>query len=132
MERKPKQLMVRALRERIGAELRAVGFSGSFPHYRRTHMAASTAETDLITFQFDRHGGGFVMEIGRHIGTDLTTPWGKTIALRDLTAWDLHPNNRPRIQDDNTTGAQKAGSALIVAKVTINSLSSPTPPRKSC
>lgn len=105
MERKPKQLMVRALRERIGAELRAIGFSGSFPHYQRTHMAASTVETDLITFQFDRHGGGVMMEIGRHIGTDFTTPWGKTIALKDLTAWDLNPNNRLRIQEDDTTGS---------------------------
>ncbi len=44
------------------------------------------------------------MEIGRHVGTNFTTHWGKTIALKDLTAWDLPPNDRLWIQDDDTTG----------------------------
>lgn len=104
MERTPRQLMVKALRERIGEDLRRTGFSGSFPHYRRTRTGASIVETDLITFQFDRHGGGFVIEVGRHMGADFATSWGATIALKDLRAWDLHPSNRTRIQDNDTTG----------------------------
>lgn len=40
--------------------LRALGFKGSFPHFRRE----TEAQIDLLTFQFSMAGGQFVIEIG--------------------------------------------------------------------
>jgi len=40
--------------------LRALGFKGSFPHFRRT----MDTRIDLLTFQFSTGGGEFVIEIG--------------------------------------------------------------------
>jgi hypothetical protein len=74
--------------------LRASGFKGSFPHYRR----AVEDGIDLLTFQFDRHGGGFVVEIARSPGDGITTPWGERVLPNKVTAWDLHPDMRYRIQ----------------------------------
>jgi uncharacterized protein DUF4304 len=74
--------------------LRERGFTGTFPHFRRV----TQAKTDLITFQFDRHGGGFVVEIAEGPAGELTTLWGQKIPASRLTAHDLHPNERARLQ----------------------------------
>ena len=73
--------------------LRAAGFRGSFPHFRRP----SPRGIDLITFQFDRHGGGFVVEIACAPASGITTHWGKFIEPTKITAWDIHPNERWRL-----------------------------------
>jgi hypothetical protein len=82
--------------------LRASGFKGSFPHYRR----AVRGGIDLLTFQFDRHGGGFVVEIARCPGDGITTPWGKRVLPNKVTAWDLHPEMRYRIQPRSGGGTE--------------------------
>jgi hypothetical protein len=51
--------MIKKLNDIVVPVLRQSNFKGSFPHFRRV-----TAErTNLLTFQFDRSGGGFVIEI---------------------------------------------------------------------
>jgi hypothetical protein len=80
-----KKLVVPALRQR--------GFTGSFPHFRRI-----AEEVDLLTFQFDRNGGGFVVEAAKGKKEGFTTHWGKHIPAAKLTAWDLHPNQRRRLR----------------------------------
>lgn len=51
--------MIKSLSEIVVPKLRQFNFKGSFPHFRR-----QTAERiNLLTFQFDRSGGGFVIEI---------------------------------------------------------------------
>jgi hypothetical protein len=52
--------MVAALKAEVVPQLRKNGFSGSFPHFRRI----GPTKTDCVTFQFDKWGGGFVVEIG--------------------------------------------------------------------
>jgi hypothetical protein len=89
------------IRERMDAELktsvvpllRSIGFKGSYPHFRR----ASERGLDLLTFQFDRNGGGFVVELARAPVNGVTTHWGKVIAPSKVTAWDLHPDKRHRL-----------------------------------
>lgn len=83
-----------ALQDLVVPALRRVGFKGTFPHFRRSVSGA----VDLLTFQFDRNGGGFVIEIGRSDPNGYTTAWGKHIAPAKVTAWDLHPYQRHRIQ----------------------------------
>lgn len=83
-----------AIKAVVVPALRAKGFAGSFPHFRR----ASARGMDLLTFQFDRHGGGFVIEIGCCTPEGVTTHWGKHTPATKATAWDLLPNRRHRIQ----------------------------------
>ena len=86
--------MKEALRSIVVPALRKRGFSGSFPHFRRLGQN----KTDLLSFQFDRHGGGFVVEIAEGPATEFMTSWGKRIPASSLTVPDLHPKERARLQ----------------------------------
>lgn len=48
-----RKAMDTAIKSVVIPVLREAEFTGSFPHLRR----ASTRGMDLLTFQFDRHGG---------------------------------------------------------------------------
>src|SRR5690349_5240081 len=85
--------MDEALKQIVVPALRARGYTGSWPHLRRIRD-----QVDLVTFQFDRYGGGFVIEAGRASKNGLTTPWGKFIPAEKLRAWDLPANDRPRLR----------------------------------
>lgn len=91
MEAALKRVVVPVLRER--------GFTGSWPHFRRLHD-----DVDLVTFQFDRNGGGFVIEIAKGKLAGFTTHWGKHIPAEKLTAWDLHPDDRKRLKPRTGSG----------------------------
>ncbi len=80
------------LSELVIPVLREKGFKGSFPHFRRI----ATDRINLLTFQFDRYGGGFVIEIANCQPTGFTTSWGSKIQPGKLTAHDV--TNRKRIQ----------------------------------
>ena len=85
--------MIVALNSIVVPVLRHRGFTGSFPHFRRF----GTKQIDLITIQFDKWGGGFVVEISK-CGTDgITMPWGKRISPKKVTAHDMHPKDRYRL-----------------------------------
>ena len=81
--------------------LREQGFVGSMPHMRRI----STTHVDLLTFQFDRHGGGFIVEIAQCPPAGIVTPWGKAIPAKNARAWDVHPSRRKRIAAFESAGA---------------------------
>ncbi|MDX8529773.1 DUF4304 domain-containing protein [Mesorhizobium sp. VK25A] len=85
--------MVGELRATVVPWLRRAGFTGNFPHFRRIEEKA----IDLLTFQFDRHGGGFLVEITRCPPGGVVTPEGKAIAPNDVKAWDLNPSRRRRV-----------------------------------
>ena len=85
--------MKKALKDVVVPHLRGYDFSGSFPHFRRRRPD----RIDLFTFQFDRHGGGFVIEIGQCPAEGVTTHWGKKIAPEKVTAWDLSSKQRARV-----------------------------------
>lgn len=84
--------MNRALQQEFVPPLRQRGFSGSLPHFRRLGD-----RVDLLTVQFDRHGGGFIIEIAQCTLDGVTTPWGKHIPAAKVTAHDMHPNDRRRL-----------------------------------
>jgi hypothetical protein len=85
--------MIRILRLLVVPRLRDGGFKGSFPHFRRPTMR----QIDLLTFQFDRNGGGFVTEIACCPLTGLTRPWGLLVPPNKVRAWDVNPPHRPRL-----------------------------------
>ena len=83
--------MDRALKYIVVVNLRTRGFKGSFPRFRRFCEDA----IDLITFQFDRSGGGFVIEIARCPLDGIVTDWDEVIPGSKVRAWDV--TNRVRI-----------------------------------
>jgi Domain of unknown function (DUF4304) len=86
--------MIDALKRIVVPALRGRGFSGSLPHLRRS----TCGRIDLLTFQFDRYGGGFVIEIAQCPPEGFTTSWGEKIPPNKVKAWDLHPDHRFRLQ----------------------------------
>ena len=91
--------MIKSLKEIFVPELRNMNFKGSFPHFRKTE----NGKTNLLSFQFDRNGGGFVIEIANWNKSEFKTHWGKVIPLNKLTSFDLHPDQRPRIYPNSLT-----------------------------
>src|SRR5262249_34557198 len=83
-----------ALKRDVIPLLRRSGFKGTFPHLRR----GSPSAIDLLTFQFDKHGGGFVVEIARSPPDGVVTHWGEAIPPEKVKAWDVHPSRRKRVQ----------------------------------
>jgi len=91
---KDRELMNAAIQKYITPELRARGFQGSFPHFRRFVKN----EIHLLTFQFDKNGGGFVIEIAKADNKPFKTSSDKIIEPKKLTTHDL--DERVRIHPD--------------------------------
>lgn len=89
-----------ALKERLVPALRVRGFKGSLPHFRRI----SSARVDLLTVQFDRYGGAFVVEIARCDTAGVTTSWGKHIPANKATAHDVRTRHRLGAPGPETDG----------------------------
>ena len=94
--------MEQALKVRVIPWLREHGFSGSFPHLRRV----GTTHVDLLSFQFDLHGGGFVIEIAQCPPAGIVTPWGKVIVAKETRAGDVHASRRKRIVEFDSVGTE--------------------------
>lgn len=67
--------MIKALKSILIPLLREKGFKGSFPHFRRR----LEIRIDLISFFFDRYGGGFTVEIGPSPSNGFTIKGGPHI-----------------------------------------------------
>ncbi|RXR18885.1 DUF4304 domain-containing protein [Flavobacterium stagni] len=89
--------MIKSLNKIFVPELRKLNFKGSFPHFRKTESEI----TNLLTFQFDRDGGGFVIELANHKGKEYITKWNEIIELKKLTAHNL--TERKRIYPNSKT-----------------------------
>lgn len=89
--------MIKNLSEIIIPVLRQLNFKGSFPHFRRL----TEERINLLTFQFDRSGGGFVIEIANCKPDGFTTSWGLEIKPNKVTAHYM--NKSKRIQSNMNT-----------------------------
>jgi len=83
--------MIAALKRTVVPALRARGFKGSFPHFRRP----GSGRIDLLTFQFDKWGGGFVVEIAKCSREGHNTHLGTLVPPTKVTAQDV--NRRLRL-----------------------------------
>jgi len=97
MRKSDKSEMVKCLSEIVVPALRSLGFKGSFPHFRRQQ----DDRINLLTFQFDRSGGGFFIEIANCQANGIITSWGLEIKPNKVTAHDV--NKRKRIQSNMNT-----------------------------
>jgi hypothetical protein len=85
--------MIDAIRRVVIPTLRDMGFAGSFPHFRRF----GDSQIDLLTVQFNRHGGSFAVEVAYCGQSGITTHWGKHIPVKAARAHDIHPRHRLRL-----------------------------------
>lgn len=91
---KERDKMNEALKNIVVPRLRQKGFKGSLPHFRRR----GETKIDLLTFQFDKRGGGFVIEISKCPTDGITTAWGRHILADKVSALDMHPDERLRLK----------------------------------
>ncbi|SDK75651.1 DUF4304 domain-containing protein [Microbulbifer yueqingensis] len=77
--------MIAVLKNRVVPRLRKSGFSGRFPHFRRY----AGESVHLLTFQFDRRGGGFVVEVAACPAAGARMHWGETVPAEKVTAHDV-------------------------------------------
>jgi hypothetical protein len=94
-----RESMINALNEFVIPKLREQGFSGKFPHFRRI----SQGKIDLLTFQFDRHGGGFIIEIAKCPSEGITTYFGDHIPPNKVRAWDMGERFRIQPKEGSST-----------------------------
>lgn len=87
--------MIEALKQTVVPHLRERGFKGSFPHFRKI----KDHTIDLITFQFNRYGGSFVVELACAEKDSVYDVFGQLIPANKVTAHDLH--ERVRLKDNN-------------------------------
>lgn len=80
-----REKMISELKKIVVPELRDRGFKGSFPHFRRI----VEDKIDLMTFQFDRYGGGFVIEVGVCPPEGFIHSWGEKVPPHKVTTHDL-------------------------------------------
>ncbi|MBL0739185.1 DUF4304 domain-containing protein [Flavobacterium sp. GN10] len=99
-----RNLMISSLNKLFVPELRKLNFKGSFPHFRRIENDV----TNLITFQFDRDGGGFVIELANHKGKEYVSSWGKITELKKLTAHHLNQRKRIYPNSENEDNGKKS------------------------
>ena len=90
-----------ALASTVVPALRATGFKGALRHFGRRREGTPI---DLLTFQFDKRGGRFVIELARCAPNGVTTPWGQHIGASKVTVHDLHPTKRHRLSTARRTG----------------------------
>jgi hypothetical protein len=95
-----RDLMIDALKRIAIPPMRSIGFRGSFPYFRRTLRG----EVHLLTFQFDKWGGGFIVEIGHAPASVFTTTWGKQILPDKLRTTDLPLSHRVRLSPEVSPG----------------------------
>ncbi|WP_189655310.1 DUF4304 domain-containing protein [Heyndrickxia sp. FSL K6-6286] len=86
-----RKMMDNALKKVVIPVLRNQGFKGSFPHFRRENED----NIDLITFQFNKWGGSFVVELAICPIKGVTMSWGEQVPLNKVTAH--HINRRYRL-----------------------------------
>ena len=75
------------------------GFTGEMPHFQRRRAH----HLELLTFQFDRYGGGFVIELGKAPLGDFTVSNGEVIPESLLTP--SYVDDRVRIGPGENDGS---------------------------
>ncbi|MFS0861071.1 DUF4304 domain-containing protein [Fredinandcohnia sp. 179-A 10B2 NHS] len=90
MSSNERKMIDNALKIGVVPFLRENGFKGSFPHFRRK----TETNIELVTFQFNRWGGSFVVELATCPLEGVTTSWGELIPPNKVTAHDVNQRFR--------------------------------------
>jgi len=82
--------MLAALKEVVVPVLRQQGFKGSLNHFRRMNEN----NIDLITFQFNKWGGSFIVELAVCPKEGTTMLWGDKILPNKVNAHHMYERYR--------------------------------------
>ncbi len=74
--------------------LAELGFNGKFPHF----MRKIDDRLDLLSFEFDKWGGGFFLEFCSTSCGDAIMSWGECVPEQTLTVAHVAADNRARLQ----------------------------------
>lgn len=83
--------MMHALKTIVFPYLRSIGFRGSFPHFHRINETERSV--DVVTFQFNRYGGSFVIEVACGPAEGLRYK-KRFVPPRKMTTWDFAQRTR--------------------------------------
>ena len=90
MTNEARKSMDKALKEILVPRIRAEGFKGSYPHFRRD----DGGKLDLLMIQFYSSGGSFVVEIAQCDAEGFATGWGACIEPGRVRVADVWPRLR--------------------------------------
>jgi hypothetical protein len=88
-------LMRGALKRQVVPALRGMGFAGTGTSFRRL----LPARQDLLTIQFSKYGGSFILEFGSRERGPLQTSWGPVVPEDEVSAIYLSVTQRARLQE---------------------------------
>jgi Domain of unknown function (DUF4304) len=102
----PGDLMRKALKKLLLPRLSQIGFSGKGNEFQRKRGD----QLDLLSLQWGKYGGEFVIEFAsRPVGL-LRTSWGEDIPEVNITTAHVHPLDRARLLPaDESAGLQLHG-----------------------
>lgn len=88
--------IIQSLKNILVQKIKQLGFSGVFPHFRRKN----NDRYEFLSFQFNRNGGSFVVEIG-FITPSHLDEWEKELSFEKLNYGNTPVENRLRIKPQN-------------------------------
>lgn len=90
MASKQRKSMDTALKQVVVPFLREQGFKGSYPHFRRINEN----NIDLLTFEFNKWGGSFAVELGICPKDGVLSWEGDKIPLNKINVYDVEDRLR--------------------------------------
>jgi len=87
-------LMRKALKRHWLPELARLGFTGKASRFQRLEPDAQ----DLLSLQYWKFGGEFILEFARRKRGPFSTPWGAVVPEEKLDVAYLNPLDRARLQ----------------------------------
>lgn len=94
--------MRKALKRLLLPELNRLGFRGSTSKFQRT----SSDWLDLLSIQYWKYGGQFILEFARCERGALHTSWGEVIPEEKLEVAYVGPSQRARLEQRGPTSGE--------------------------
>ena len=87
-------LMRKALKRELLPQLKLLGFIGATSNFQRK----SDKALDLLSIQYSKYGGQFILEFARRERGELQTSWGEIIPEEKVNVAHVIPTRRARLQ----------------------------------
>jgi hypothetical protein len=93
-------LMRKSLKKILVPALKETGFNGKGWNFQR-----SSGSLDLLSVQFWKYGGQFILEAARQPRGDFHTSWGEVVPEAQVTVAHISPHKRARLEQLDTAAA---------------------------
>ena len=95
-------LMRKSLKRHLIPELARIGFSGGALHFQRLEPETQ----DLLSLQYWKYGGEFILEFARRPRGPFATSWGPIVPENKLDVAYINPLDRARLQQAGKSAGQ--------------------------